>query len=372
MTEPRTVRWGVMGTGSIASDFTQVLVQLPCTVVAAVGSRSDESAHRFGDRFGIATRHGSYEALAADASLDIIYVATPSLRHVDDCLLCLRQGRHVLCEKSMAPSADEAQRVLAEAQARGKFFLHGVWSRFFPAMAKLREVIDSGEIGTVVSAHASFAQADGAGACSAVLETGIYCAQFVQWAFGGRAPEEVAGIVHERHAPSGLDVHVGAVLHFASADGGSGVGTFECSLRHPSPRDAVICGTLGVIRVEFPFWCPTAFTVQKMSGQGSQQFGALERHEFPLPDIQPSEPFHFVNSAGLAYEAEEANRCVRAGLTETPLFSSAECLSVMRIISDIKARFQPPRPVRAALGLTVLAGAAALAAVVMKQRGAWK
>ena len=133
---PRTIRWGIMGTGTIASDFTQVLLALPHTEVAAVGSRTAEGAARFGDRFGIRTRHASYEALAADGSLDIVYVATPSLRHVDDCLLCLRSGRHVLCEKSMAPCAADARRVLEEARARRRFFLHGVWSRFFPAMVR--------------------------------------------------------------------------------------------------------------------------------------------------------------------------------------------------------------------------------------------
>mmetsp|Transcript_68573 Transcript_68573/g.190948 ORF Transcript_68573/g.190948 Transcript_68573/m.190948 type:complete len:134 (+) Transcript_68573:4860-5261(+) len=79
------------------------------------------------------------------------------------------------------------------------FFLHGVWSRFFPAMSELRRVIDSGEIGEVVSAHASFCQNDGAGACSATLETGIYCAQFIQWAMGGVAPESVEGVNFRLH-----------------------------------------------------------------------------------------------------------------------------------------------------------------------------
>ena len=78
-----------------------------------------------------------------------MYVATPSLRHVEDSLACLRAGRAVLCEKSMAPTAEEAEQVLALARERRLFFCHGVWSRFFPVMTKLREVIDSGVIGEV-------------------------------------------------------------------------------------------------------------------------------------------------------------------------------------------------------------------------------
>ena len=82
----------------------------------------------------------------------------------------------MLCEKSMAPSAAEAERVLDYARRQRLFFCHGVWSRFFPAMAEIREVIESGAIGEVRSVHCSFCQADGAGACSATLETGVYCA----------------------------------------------------------------------------------------------------------------------------------------------------------------------------------------------------
>ena len=96
-------------------------------------------------------------------------------------------------------------------------------------------------------------------------------------------------------------------------DGAVGVGTFECSLRHPSPRAATICGTRGVIVVEYPFWCPTAFTVQQMDGEGSQRFGAPTRHAFDLPPIAPraDAPFHFVNSQGFAYEARSSDDVCR-------------------------------------------------------------
>lgn len=100
-------------------------------------------------------------------------MATPSLCHVEHSLLCLEAGKAVLCEKAMAQSAEEVAAVHAKAAANGLFFLHGVWSRFFPAMAAIRDLIDQGAIGDVRSAHASFCQNDGAGSCSAVLETGV-------------------------------------------------------------------------------------------------------------------------------------------------------------------------------------------------------
>ena len=316
--------------------MTKILKSLPGTTVAAVGSRTTERAADFANALGLdtssCTLHGSYEDLAADNSLDVVYVATPSLRHVDDSLACLAAGRAVVCEKSMAPSAVDARRVLDAAAAAKLFFLHAVWSRFFPAMARLREVLRSGVIGEVKSAHASFCQADGAGACSATLETGIYCAQFLMWVFEDAKPI-VRGVVANLHA-SGHDQHVTATLEFPNG----GVGTFECSLMHASPRTATICGTKGVIHVPFPFWCPTRMVVQTMDGAASQTFGPEQTYEEPLPDVDAG-TFNFVNSQGLAYEAQEVNRCLREGVLETPAFGAAACLRVMQVIEDVRAHW---------------------------------
>ncbi|KAH8055589.1 D-xylose 1-dehydrogenase [Aureococcus anophagefferens] len=303
----RAIRWGIMGSGRIASDMTRVLTQLPNTEVVAAGSRSAETAELFAGRFGIPKAHGSYAALAADADCDVVYVATPSMRHVQDSIMCLEGGRAVLCEKAMAPSAAEATRVLNVAREKELFFLHGVWSRFFPAMAAIRDAIRSGAIGGVVSAHASFGQDDGAGQASATLETGIYCAQFLQWAMDGDAPD----------------------------------------LKNPTARVGVVNGTKGVIRVPFPFWCPTEFSLQRMSGLGSQDFGPETKRSFPLPDIEGD--FNYVNSQGLAYQAEEVNRCLAEGLTQTPKFDARECFfSVMQVLSDIRNRAGGDEAIQAA------------------------
>ena len=343
--EHGNVRWGIMGTGAIAADMVRVLKTLPGTTVAAVGSRTAERASAFATSVEldteITTLHASYDALVEDSSVDVVYVATPSLRHVADTLTCLKAGRAVVCEKSMAPSAADVKTVLETASAQNLFFLHAVWSRFFPAMVKLRETIRSGVIGQVKSAHASFCQEDGAGACSATLETGIYCAQFLLWVFEDAAPM-VNGVVSNLHESSGHDQHVAALLSFPCG----GIGTLECSLRHTSPRMATICGTRGVITVPFPFWCPTSFTVQPMAGAGSQHFGEARVHSEPLPKAGPG-PFNYVNSQGLAYEASEVNRCLREGLLEAPAFNAKACQRVMQVIDDIRSRFTCPSPAAA-------------------------
>lgn len=341
------VRWAILGTGCIANDMIQILKQLPHTEVIAIGSRSVEGAKIFGDRWDIPHQYGSYEEAVSDADVDVCYIATPSLRHPEDCLLAIKHGKAVLCEKCMAPDHVMAKEVLDAAKASNLLFVHGVWSRFFPAMKKIREIIDSGEIGTVRSARASFCQNDGAGSCSALLETGIYCAQFLQWALGDRnnnlvkdgLDPVVRGACQTLHE-SGKDDHVSAIIEFP----GNKIGTFECSLAHCSDRSASIYGSAGVIDVPFPFWCPTTVKVTKMTGLGSQQWSEPVIHKFELPtdmvalSTEEGEVpgFNFVNSQGLAYEAEEVNRCFREGKIESPYFSTQDCIEILRLISDIR------------------------------------
>ena len=337
--EQRVIKWAILGTGTIATDMVQILKQLPATHVLAVGSRSQESADRFADKWEIPNRYPSYENACKDPEVDVVYVATPSLRHPEDCKLALSNGKAVLCEKSMAPNADSAREVLDYAKSQNLLFVHGVWSRFFPAMTKIRDLIQSDEIGEVRSARASFCQNDGAGSCSALLETGIYCSQFLQWVLADPSSTRgpiVRGACRKNHSVNThLDEHVSALLEFP----GGKMGTFECSLAHCSDRSAVVYGTKGVIRVPFPFWCPTTIEVTNMSGLGSQTWSEPVQHSFALPDgimpLNDTGKFNFVNSEGLAYEAAEVNRCIREGLTETPAFTSGQCLDIMRIITEI-------------------------------------
>ena len=341
------IHWAILGTGTIATDMIQILQQVDGCKVVAVGSRSIESASKFATKWNIPNAYDSYEKACQDPQVDVVYVATPSLRHVQDCLLALSNGKHVLCEKSMAPNDTEAQKVLDFAKSKGLFFLHGVWSRFFPTMTKLRELLYTDKvIGDVCSAHASFCQNDGAGSCSAVLETGIYCAQFLQWVLTDPGSTNstkisVRGASRQNHAiNTNLDEHVSALLEF---DDGTTttkrMGTFECSLKHCSNRCAVVYGSKGIIEIMYPFWCPTTLRVTLMDGPGSQNWSNPPTlYEYPVPTdtIKPLDgKFNFINSEGLSYEVNEVNRCIRQGLLESPSFTSDMCLDIMRIITEI-------------------------------------
>ena len=111
------IRWGILGTGSIAKQFARGLAYTPDAVLQSVGSRTQDSADAFGEAFSVPTRHASYEALANDPEVDAIYVSTPHPFHKDNSILCLQAGKAVLCEKPFTINAAEAKAVVAKKVA---------------------------------------------------------------------------------------------------------------------------------------------------------------------------------------------------------------------------------------------------------------
>jgi predicted dehydrogenase len=110
------LRWGILGTGLIADVFATDLALTNSGIVAAVGSRSQESASRFAEKFRIDRAHSSYESLVADPEIDVVYVATPHPMHRDNAILALEAGKPVLVEKPFTMSSAEAREVVAVAR----------------------------------------------------------------------------------------------------------------------------------------------------------------------------------------------------------------------------------------------------------------
>lgn len=152
------VRWGILGTGGIAAAFVSDLRLTDSGLAVAVGSRSQRSADRFGDEFGVARRHASYEALVADPDVDVVYVATPHPHHHGNAILALRAGKHVLVEKSFTMNATEAREIVRVARENGLFAMEAMWTRFLPHVAVIRDWLARGVIGDVVTVTADHGQ----------------------------------------------------------------------------------------------------------------------------------------------------------------------------------------------------------------------
>jgi predicted dehydrogenase len=318
VTEP--IRWGILATGWIAGIFASDLKLLPDAELAAVGSRSQESADRFGDEFGVARRHGSYAALVADPDVDVIYIATPHPGHYETTLAAIEAGKSVLVEKPFTMDADEAAKLIDAARARGVFVLEAMWTRFLPHMVRVREILAAGTLGDVVSVtaehgqyfehdaeHRIFAPALGGGA---LLDLGIYPLSFASMVLG--TPRAVTAVSDP--AFTGVDAQTSMILQYT----GGAQAILTTTSYAATQNAAAINGTLARIEIDGTFYVPTTFRVISRDGE------VLETFDAPDP------------GRGMQHQAAEVHRCLREGLLESPVLPLSETLSIMRTMDEVR------------------------------------
>jgi predicted dehydrogenase len=187
-------RWGVIATGWVSNNFAEATKLLPEAELAAVGSRSRESANAFGEKHGIPRRHGSYEDLVADPDVEAVYVGTPHNLHHANTLMALDAGKHVLCEKPLAVNAGQAGEMIEAARKKGLFLMEAMWTRFVPVWVDLKGRLDSGEFGQIGFLYSSFGEAvpyepEGRAynpqlAGGALLDLGVYPISLASWLLG--------------------------------------------------------------------------------------------------------------------------------------------------------------------------------------------
>ncbi|NBY12939.1 MAG: gfo/Idh/MocA family oxidoreductase [Actinobacteria bacterium] len=127
-----TMRWGIAGTGRIASDFARDLANIADAQLVAVGSRSIDSARTFASARNIPRAHGSVADLAQDPEVDVVYVAGIHPVHREHAIAMMRAGKHVLVEKPLAMNAGEVDEMLAVSTSTGRFLMEAMWMRFNP------------------------------------------------------------------------------------------------------------------------------------------------------------------------------------------------------------------------------------------------
>ncbi len=150
------LRWGILGTGAIAQTFARELPQSRTGQLAAVGSRSQDSADAFAGKFGSLRAHGSYEALLEDPEVDAVYITTPHPLHAEWAIHAASCGKHLLCEKPLTVSLHEAEVIAKAARDHDVFLMEAFMYRCHPQTAKLVELIRAGTIGKIGLIQATF------------------------------------------------------------------------------------------------------------------------------------------------------------------------------------------------------------------------
>lgn len=313
-----TIRWGLLGCGSIARALATAIRETPDATLAAVGSRSLEKAQAFAAEFGAERAHGSYEALAEDAGVDVVYVATPHPMHRDGVLLCLDRGRAVLCEKPFALNAVQAREMVAKARQTNRFLMEAMWTRFFPITRRVRELAAEGAIGEIKLLAADFGFRAGFDPKSrlfapelgggALLDVGIYVASYASMLLG--RPDSI--VSQMKPARTGVDGQSAFVLGYPSG----AMAVLYTSIQAMTPWEATIMGEKGSIRVHSPFWKPSRLTLKTEAGE--------ETIDLPY------------EGNGYRFQVEEVGRCLRAGERESPLIPLDETIAVMETLDAIR------------------------------------
>ena len=324
MNTKKKIRWGILGTGRIAHKLAEAIKCSEDGELYAAASRSTAKAEAFAAEYGIKKAFGSYESLAADPDIDIVYIATPMSSHYDDSMLCMRHGKHVLCEKSVALNSKSVEEMLKFAREKNLFFMEAMWMKCRPAYLKALEWARSGKIGDLQTVRADFCnlvpydkndrvfRADCGG--GALLDLGVYTITFAA-DFLGHEPSEI--VTSARIGQCGTDFYDSINLIYP----GGAFADLSASFDFPCTNRAAVIGSEGSILFGDWFLCCGEVSLYNKNSVLTEKFASEDK----------------VN--GYEYEIDEVNRCLASGLCESPLVPHSSTAAVMRIMDACRSRW---------------------------------
>lgn len=351
------IRWGILGTGTVATEFIEGLQSVADAQLWAIGSRTLDKAQTFANMFRAPKAYGSYEELVQDPDIDVVYIATPQTRHKADSILCLNAGKAVLCEKPFTVTSEEAREVMAVARQQKVFCMEAMWMRFMPLIREVRRLIHAGEIGEVRLLTANFGYPTefdpenrffnpdlGGGA---LLDRGVYPLSLAFLLLG--KPQRIDG--EPCMGTTGVDDQSAMILRYASG----AMAILHSTLRTYSSNEALIVGTRGKIAIKEPFYKPENIIVTRFSGKPvvvtSQQKTAnvgwkrstvnrLKQNRVlktlaKLRKERSKRISQRLSGNGYNYEAAEVVRCLQAGKLESDLMPLSETVEIMETVESL-------------------------------------
>jgi predicted dehydrogenase len=314
------IRWGIISTGHISAKFAEALELLPEAELTAVASRTIEKATEFAEKYKVSKAHSSYQELADDPDIDVVYIGTPHTFHLDNSVMCMRKGKSVLCEKALTINAHEAKEMVRVAREENVFLMEAMIPRHVPLIKKVLKWIKDGKIGELRMVRASRCargnfdlnarQLNPELGGGSLLDVGVYVISFASMIFG-KAPVEMSGLSHIGEA--GSDEQGVAVLKYDKGE----IADLSFALRTNAVDEAYIFGVDGYIKIDELFAVPTKASL------------VVEGKEIEVLE----EP---IIGNALNYEAEEVMRCMNLGLKESPFMPLDESIQIMEIMDKLR------------------------------------
>jgi predicted dehydrogenase len=316
----KTYKWGIIAPGKMAAKFTNGLKLLANADLYAVASRNPERAEKFARDHGFKKRYSSYEELALDPEVDIVYIASPHSVHHDHTLLCLKNKKAVLCEKAFAINSHEAEEMIEEAKRQKVFLMEALWPPFQPYYKRASEILSTGIAGKPIHLHAYFSFIPpfepedrkfnvslGGGS---LLDIGIYPVIDVLTYLG--VPDDVKAFAS--FGPTGSEESISAVF------------------KHRDGRMATIYSSFKTnIGIGCDILCEKGnLTVSR--GRDMNQRVILGLHGAEKETFVFSPP-----ALGYHWEAEEVMRCLDKGLMESPVVPLSFSRSLINLLDKIRS-----------------------------------
>ena len=279
------LRWGVLGAAKIARNrVIPAIIQSSNGVLSAIASRSQEKADEIAEEFNIPHAFSSYEALIESDVVDAVYIPLPNHLHVEYAIKAAKAGKHVLCEKPIAMSAEEAGLLLAVRESTGVVIQEAFMVMTNPAWSKAKELVDNGSIGELKTVIGNFSYMNtdpsnvrnvpeyGGGA---LMDVGCYLVLASRYFFNDE-PISVSGA-------SKIDEHYGVdILTSASLEFEKGTAIITCSTQAVPAQMLYLEGTAGRIRFDIPFSQPADKPAVLFLDQGKDIF-SMETTRVEIP-----------------------------------------------------------------------------------------
>jgi predicted dehydrogenase len=315
------LRWGLLGPGGIS---VQILndFRLAGIRIDAVGSRSLERAKAYATEHSVDRAYGSYQELVEDPELDVIYISTPSNFHCENALQAINAGKHVLVEKPFTLNAAQATQIAEAARKNKVFAMEAMWTRFLPNHKRLFEIIESGVIGKplhLIADHDQYLPEsrvprlyDPAQGGGSLLDLGVYPVSLAHRIFG--IPERI--LASSVLSSNNLDQATSAIFEYS----GGRQALTHCSVAVAGPVTASIMFEAGRIEMRKSFYEHSSFDVFDLSD------GVIDSYAGNI------------EGRGMQYQALEVERCISAGLLESPIMSLDESIEIMHVLDEIRSQ----------------------------------
>ncbi len=313
------IRFGIVGTGTIAHRFAEAIQNIENAELVAVASRAKETAEKFGDEFNIPLRFDSYEKMAESDAIDAAYIAVPHSGHIGCSCLMMKNKKHVLCEKPMAVNSREAEEMFRCAEENGVLLMEAMWARLVPGTIEMLELVKNGVLGDILGVegkfcytmdedemdHHVFNPENGGGS---LLDVGVYGLNFASWYLG----KDVVEINAQSDFYNGVDSHTCALLKY----GNGAIADISSAILLRKPNEGYVYGTKGYAYL--------------------RRFYAPQEIELHLNDGKSRTISVPYKGNGFEEQITHFSECVSLGLTKSPVVTPEQTIYITKQMDEIR------------------------------------